>query len=154
GDRNTGLAVTIDIGDRYDIHPTNKQELGRRLARVARHVVYGEALPPSGPVARMAGRDGDAVVVEFDDVSDGLVAYGAEGPVGFELCGADGNCRYAQARIRLNRVSLAMPGAHQATRVRYCWADSPVCTLFDGAGLPAGPFELPVPPMIDDDHAR
>ena len=154
-DRDTGLAITIDIGDRYDIHPTNKQELGRRLARVARHVVYGEPLPPSGPVAAATSRSGDAVVVRFDDVSDALVAYGAEGPIGFELCGdAPGSCRYAQASIRFDRVILRAPGAHAATRVRYCWADSPVCTLFDGAGLPAGPFELPVTPPIEDDHAR
>lgn len=146
-DRNTGLAVTIDIGDRYDIHPTNKQELGHRLARVARHVVYGESLPPSGPVPASTSRDGDAVVVRFEHVGDGLVAYGAEGPIGFELCGdAPGSCRYAQASIRSDRVTLQAPGAPAATRVRYCWADSPVCTLFDGAGLPAGPFERPVTP--------
>jgi len=154
-DDATGLVVTIDIGDRYDIHPTNKQELARRLARNARHVVYGEAIPPSGPVPRSAARNGDAVVVEFGDASDGLVAYGADGPIGFELCGqTQDSCRYATASIRFDRVTLQAPGAHAATRVRYCWADSPVCTLFDGAGLPAGPFELPVPPMIDDDHAR
>ncbi|MDH5832921.1 sialate O-acetylesterase [Luteimonas kalidii] len=146
-DRNTGLAVTIDIGDRYDIHPTNKQELGRRLARVARHVVYGESLPPSGPVPASTSRNGDAVLVRFDDVSDGLLAYGAAGPIGFELCGADaGSCRYAQAELAGDRVTLRASGAGDATRVRYCWADSPVCTLFDGAGLPAGPFELPVTP--------
>ena len=151
----TGLVVAIDIGDRYDIHPTNKQELGRRFARVARHVVYGEALPASGPVPMAVRRNGEAVVVEFGDVTDGLVAYGADRPIGFELCGADaGSCRYAQAQVRSNRVSLNAPAAHAATRVRYCWADSPVCTLFDGAGLPAGPFELPVSPLIDDDHAR
>jgi sialate O-acetylesterase len=56
--------------------------------------------------------------------------------------------------VRGNRVTLTAPAAHAATRVRYCWADSPVCTLFDGAGLPAGPFERPLTPMIDDDHAR
>ena len=154
-DARTGLVVAIDIGDRYDIHPTNKQELGRRFARAARHVVYGETLPASGPVAKEVRRNGGAVVVEFGDVSDGLVAYGADGPIGFELCGGEaGSCRYAVAQARGNRVSLTAPGAHAATRVRYCWADSPVCTLFDGAGLPAGPFELPVSPLIDDDHAR
>ena len=154
-DPRTGLVVTIDIGDRYDIHPTNKQELGRRLARAARHVVYGEALAPSGAVPSTVSRSGDSVVVAFADVSDGLRAYGADGPIGFELCGPDpGSCRYAQATIRLDRVSLTAPGAHAATRVRYCWADSPVCTLFDGAGLPAGPFERAIPALIDDDHAR
>ncbi len=154
-DASTGLVVAIDIGDRYDIHPTNKQELGRRFARAARHVVYGEALPASGPVPTAARRNGESVVVEFGDVTDGLVAYGADGPIGFELCGADaGSCRYARAQIRTNRITLDAPAAHAATRVRYCWADSPVCTLFDGAGLPAGPFELPITPMIDDDNAR
>jgi hypothetical protein len=88
-DPHSGLAVTIDIGDRYDIHPANKQELGRRVARLARHVVYGEReLAPSGPVPQATKRDADAIVVSFGDVTKGLVAYGADGPVGFALCGA------------------------------------------------------------------
>ncbi|WP_255516355.1 sialate O-acetylesterase [Luteimonas suaedae] len=141
----TGLAVTIDIGDRYDVHPPNKQELGRRLARVARHVVYGEQLPPSGPVPRSATREGEAVVVRFGDLDEGLVAYGADGPIGFELCAAGaGTCRYANARIDRDRVTLRAPSAPAATRVRYCWADSPICTLYDGTGLPAGPFEMEI----------
>lgn len=143
---NGGLAIAIDIGDRYDIHPPNKQEVGRRLARVARHRVYGDAaLPPSGPVPAAARRDGADVVVSFADVSDGLVAYGADGPVGFELCDAH-TCRYADARIRGHDVLLRAALDAPPTRVRYGWADSPVVTLFDGAGLPAGPFELPLPP--------
>jgi sialate O-acetylesterase len=143
----SAIAVTIDIGDRYDLHPPNKQELGRRLARAARRVVYGEQLPPSGPVpvaARRLGEVGrsDAVVVAFGDVTDGLVAYGADGPIGFELCGQKtGSCRYADAEIRGNEVILRAPVA-QPTRVRYGWADSPVVTLFDGARMPAGPFEI------------
>ncbi|AKC88216.1 9-O-acetylesterase [Pseudoxanthomonas suwonensis] len=154
-DARSGLAVAIDIGDRYDIHPTNKQELGRRLARLARHVVYGEKLPPSGPVPASVARAGDAVVLTFDNVTDGLRGYGADGPIGFELCGAEqDSCRYAAAEIWNNRVTLRTPAAHEATRVRYCWADGPVCTLFDGAGLPAGPFELPIPAIPYDDHAR
>ncbi|WP_454832872.1 sialate O-acetylesterase [Pseudoxanthomonas wuyuanensis] len=145
-DARTGLAVTIDIGDRYDIHPANKQELGRRLARAARHVVYGEKLPPSGSVPLAARREGEAVVVSFGDVSGDLIAYGADGPIGFELCGREaGSCRYADAEIRGNQIVLRAPLPTPATRVRYGWADSPVVTLFDGAGLPAGPFEIPVP---------
>lgn len=145
-DPRRGLAVAIDIGDRYDLHPPNKQELGRRLARAARHVVYGEKLPPSGPVPQSAKREGEAIVVDFGDVSDGLVAYGADGPIGFELCGEPaGSCRYADAEIRGNQVMLRAANAAAATRIRYGWADSPVVTLFDGAGLPAGPFEIPLP---------
>ena len=146
-DAHSGLAVTIDIGDRYDIHPANKQELGRRLARAARHVSYGEtALPPSGPVPLRARRDRDEVVVTFGDITNGLVAYGADGPVGFELCAAQtDSCRYASAQVRGADVILRAANTTTATRVRYGWADSPVVTLFDGAGLPAGPFELPIP---------
>lgn len=144
-DPHTGLAVTIDIGDRYDLHPPNKQEVGRRLARAARRVVYGERLPPSGPVPLSAQRADDAVVVAFGDITGELVAYGADGPIGFELCAAQpGSCRYADAEIRGNAVILRAASAAAATRVRHCWADGPVCTLFDGAGLPAGPFEIPI----------
>jgi sialate O-acetylesterase len=146
-DAHAGLAVTIDIGDRYDIHPPNKQELGRRLARAARHVVYGEAIAPSGPVPLGARRQGGDVVVTFGDVERELVAYSAAGPIGFELCGtAQGSCRFATARIEGTRVLLEVAARTAPTRVRYCWADSPVCTLFDGAGLSAGPFEVPVGP--------
>lgn len=142
-DRATGLVVAIDIGDRYDVHPPNKQELGRRLARAARRVAYGEALSPSGPVPRWAAHAGDTVEVSFGDVANALVAYGARTPIGFELCGAAaGSCRYADAMIRgADRVVLRAP-VPDATRVRYGWADSPVVNLFDGDGLPAGPFEL------------
>ena len=146
-DARSGLAVTIDIGDRYDIHPANKQELGRRLARAARAIVYGETLPASGPVPVGAHRDGDAVVVEFRDVNGALVAYGARGPIGFELCAAPADsCRYAEATIDGDSVRLRAPDVPAPTRVRYGWADSPVVTLFDRAGLPAGPFEWPVAP--------
>ncbi|MDI9238435.1 sialate O-acetylesterase [Lysobacter sp. LF1] len=154
-DANTGLAVAIDIGDHYDIHPSNKQELGRRLARVARHVVYGEKIAPSGPVPTAVKRVDDGIVVTFADVTGDLVAQGSYGPIGFELCGAaKDSCRYADAKAWGNAVALRAPNAHEATRVRYCWADGPVCTLFDGANLPAGPFELSIPTASSDDHAR
>jgi sialate O-acetylesterase len=146
-DAHAGLAIAIDIGERNDIHPANKQEVGRRLARAARHVVYGEQISPSGPVVRGARRDGTNVVVTFADVADRLIAYSADGPIGFELCAASaGSCRYAQARIEGDRVLLDTAGFVAATRVRYCWADSPVCTLFDTASLPAGPFQIEVQP--------
>ncbi|HEY0504773.1 MAG TPA: sialate O-acetylesterase [Lysobacter sp.] len=154
-DANSGLAVTIDIGDHYDIHPPNKQEVGRRLARVARHVVYGENVPPSGPVPKSARRGDDSVVVTFADVTGELGAQGAYGPIGFELCGtAADSCRYADAKAWGNSVTLHAPNVPEATRVRYCWADGPVCTLFDGANLPAGPFEISIPTASSDDHAR
>jgi sialate O-acetylesterase len=146
-DTHAGLTIAVDIGERYDIHPSNKQEVGRRLARAARHVVYGEQIAPSGPVALGARRDGTNVVVTFGDVADHLLAYSADEPIGFELCARDtGSCRYVTARIEGNRVILDSAAFASATRVRYCWADSPVCTLFDAARLPAGPFQIEVQP--------
>ena len=146
-DVHAGLAIAIDIGERYDIHPPNKQEVGRRLARAARRVVYGEQIASSGPVALSALRNGTNIVVTFGDVADHLIAYGADAPIGFELCTRDaGSCRYAKASIEGERVYLDAAAFTAATRVRYCWADSPVCTLFDAARLPAGPFQIEVQP--------
>ncbi|HEX7338305.1 MAG TPA: sialate O-acetylesterase [Rhodanobacteraceae bacterium] len=145
-DPHSALAVAIDIGSRYTIHPASKQELGRRLARAARHVAYGDkALPPSGPVPLSATRDGNAVVVRFGDVTKGLVAYGASQPIGFELCGAKADaCHYATATIHGDDVILQAANAATATRVRYGWADDPVVTLYDRAPLPAGPFQISI----------
>ena len=145
-DPYSGLALAIDIGDAYDIHPPNKQELGRRLARVARHVVHGErALAPSGPIARTASHAPDGVRITFDDITGALVTTGAKGPIGFELCDATArHCDYADAALDGNDVLLRGPRANAAARVRYCWADGPVCTLRDSAAPPPGPFELPV----------
>ena len=143
-DAHAGLAVTIDIGEPRNLHPTNKQDVGKRLAQAARHVIYGEAIPPSGPTALSATLDGDQVVVEFAGITGGLVAYSHESPIGFELCSnAPRTCRFADARIEGNKVLLAVPrGGPVPTHVRYGWADSPVCTLFDRSGLPAGPFNV------------
>jgi sialate O-acetylesterase len=99
-------------------------------------------------VPASARREGDAVVVSFEDVTGKLVAYGDDRPIGFELCGAEvGSCRYASAQIRGNDVVLHAPVA-DPVRVRHAWADSPVVTLFDAngqdQGLPAAPFEVAI----------
>ncbi|WP_212561419.1 sialate O-acetylesterase [Stenotrophomonas sp. PE591] len=147
-DARSGLAIAIDIGDAYDIHPPNKQELGRRLARVARHVVYGEQdLAPSGPRAVTAVRTPAGVAIAFEDVEGALTATGALRPIGFELCetrGDTGHCDYGHAELDRRRILLRGPRSTHATHVRYCWADGPVCTLRDRSGAPAGPFELPI----------
>ncbi|HBZ48521.1 MAG TPA: 9-O-acetylesterase, partial [Stenotrophomonas sp.] len=147
-DPHSGLALAIDIGDAYDIHPPNKQELGRRLARVARHVVHGEqALAASGPTASRVSRTRVEVRISFDDVTGTLVATGANGPIGFELCDAEAkHCTYADATLDGNAVVLNSLQAGTAASVRYCWADGPVCTLRDSSGAPAGPFELSLTP--------
>ena len=144
-DDHAALAVAIDLGDRWDIHPGQKLELGRRLARGARAEIYAEDIAPSGPEAAGARRDGDAVVVRFNHVQDRLVAFGGAGLLGFELCAADGSaCRYADARVDGPTVRIAAPAGAPAGQVRYAWADNPTVNLFDGSGLPAGPFRLPI----------
>jgi sialate O-acetylesterase len=139
-DPHAALVVTVDIGDPKLLHPANKQELGRRLAIAARHLVYGEKLAPSGPRAIAARRQGNGVTVSFADVTGALSAVSGK-PLGFELCD-DTSCRWAIATLANDHVTLAQAGS--ATRIRYCWGDSPACGLSDASGLPTGPFELPI----------
>jgi len=139
-DARAALVVTIDAGDPKNLHPTNKQEIGRRLSIAARHLVYGEAVPPSGARVAAARRIGGDVTLSFKDVSGSLAAYNGE-PNAFELCDTTA-CRWARATVAGDHVTLANAG--NATRVRYCWGDSPVCTLTDASGLPAGPFEVSI----------
>ena len=83
--------------------------------------------------------------IAFDGITGALVTTGANGPIGFELCDAGAKrCEYADAVLDGRHVVLRSRRADDATHVRYCWADGPVCTLRDAAGLPAGPFELPL----------
>jgi sialate O-acetylesterase len=145
-DGNAGLAVTIDIGNRDDVHPTNKQDVGRRLARAARHVVYGEKLSPAGAVPASAKRTGDTVTVTFADFEGDLDVVGSKDPAAFELCAAaPGSCRYVSAKLGgAGQVVLEAAQVAAPTRVRFCWADSPLCNLYDSVGLPVGPFEIPL----------
>lgn len=136
-DPRAGLVVTHDIGDPYDIHPANKQEVGRRLALAARRL-YGESVT-TGPEVVSAKRAGDTVVVSFAQVGGGrLVSRGSDRVIGFELC--DTACRWVDGRIDGTSVVLSGSGS----KVRFAWADSPTFNLFDAAGLPAGPFQVEV----------
>jgi sialate O-acetylesterase len=144
-DSHAAIAVTIDIGDAHELHPPNKQEVGRRLARAARHLVYGEAISASGPVPLDARRDNQRIAVQFKDIDGTLVTYSAKRPMGFELCGAEqSSCRFVDAVIQSDRVLLDATDAAAPTRVRFCWGDAPVCNLYDRSGLPAGPFEIAI----------
>jgi len=144
-DAHAALAVTIDVGDARDLHPPNKQAVGQRLARAARHLIYGETLSASGPVPRSAQRSGDRVDVRFEGIDGALVAYSASRAIGFELCGTEqSSCRFVDSRLQPDGVSLDASAFLSATRVRFCWADAPLCNLYDRSGLPAGPvWEMP-----------
>jgi sialate O-acetylesterase len=146
-DPRAALVVTIDVGDRSELHPPNKQEIGRRLARAARHLIYGEAISPSGPRPVAARRGPSGIAVEFADVDGRLVTYSANQPIGFELCGkTQASCRFVDAELQSDHgVELAAGRVAEPTRVRFCWGDAPVCNLYDQSGLPAGPFEIAIP---------
>jgi sialate O-acetylesterase len=137
----TGQAVTIDVGEAADLHPKNKQEVGRRLALVARRVAYGQTPVSSGPTYRShTVRDG-RVVVEFDGAGGGLVAHGSPANLtGFAIAGADRTWVRAQARLDGNRVVVWSDEVPAPVAVRYAWQDSPVASLFNREGLPAAPF--------------
>jgi len=139
-DAHAALVVTIDIGNPKLLHPANKQEVGRRLSIAARHLLYGEVIAPSGPRVVSARRDGGQVTVAFRDVTGALVSYNGP-PNAFELCD-NSRCRWARATLAGDHVTLSDAG--NATRVRYCWGDSPICTLSDGSELRAGPFEVQI----------
>ncbi|MFA6113680.1 MAG: sialate O-acetylesterase [Sphingomonas sp.] len=144
-DAKAAYIVTVDIGDATNLHPSNKQDIGRRLAIAARHAVYGDPTPAAGAVPGVARRTADGVVVPFGQITGTLAAWSGQ-PNAFELCGpAAGSCRYADARIDGTTV-VVKADATDATRIRYCWGDSPTCTLTDTSGLPVTPFELTIPP--------
>lgn len=141
-DKHAALTVNVDIGDAANLHPTNKAELGRRLALAARKLIYGEPVPPSGAVVDSVKRRGSDVVVTFRDVTGALSSRGTQ-PTGFELCGtSQSSCR--STVIRIENATVVLPDAANATRIRYCWADTPACALSDASGRPAGPFEVPI----------
>ena len=136
--KNTAMAVTIDIGNPDNVHPTDKLDVGLRLARAARVISYGETLEDSGPMFRQATPEGNAIRAWFDDAK-GLMAKGGE-LTGFEVAGTDRNFVPAQARIDGNSVVVSSAAVTEPVYVRYGWANSPQCNLFNGEGLPASPF--------------
>jgi sialate O-acetylesterase len=144
-DAHAALAVTIDVGDRMELHPPNKQAVGARLARAARALIYGESVTPSGPRPRSAERRDDGrVSIAFADVEGELIAYSGADAIGFELCGPEqSSCRFVRGQLQGDSVILDAR-AQNLARVRYCWGDAPICNLYDGSGLPAGPFEMEV----------
>jgi sialate O-acetylesterase len=145
---NTGMAVTIDIGDPGNVHPPDKQTVGARLALAARALAYGESVEYSGPLFRQAAPDGDGVRVWFDHTAHGLVAKG-DALQGFEIAGDDGRFVTAAARIDGQTVVVSNAQVAAPKYVRYGWANAPVVNLFNSEGLPASPFtseeEIPRP---------
>ncbi len=139
-DANVGLAVITDIGNASDIHPRNKQDVGKRLMLQALRIAYGKEVVAAGPTAKELTVDGSKVVVAFDDVGGGLQVKG-DALKGFAIAAADGDFVWADAKVSGDKVVLTSSEISSPARVRYNWANNPIGNLFNAEGLPAGPFK-------------
>lgn len=136
---NTAMVTAIDIGDPEDLHPANKQEVGRRLSRGALALAYGKEVLYSGPVYESMKVEGKEIRVTFAHTDDGLHAL--DGALkGFEVAGEDQIFVWADARIEGNDVVVSSEVVNAPIAARYAWARNPDCNLIDGAGFPASPF--------------
>lgn len=139
--KNTGMAVTIDIGEWNDIHPLNKKDVGKRLALAAQKIAYGEDVVYSGPIYSSMTIKGNKIILSFDNIGSGLVTKG-DGPLKqFAIAGADKRFVWANAEILDNMVIVYSDEIENPIAVRYAWADNPEgANLFNKEGLPASPF--------------
>lgn len=139
--------MTLDIGDPDNIHPKNKQDVGNRLALVAEKSVYGMNVEDSGPLFESMSLEGSKVRVKFDHLAGGLVAKGGK-LEGFTLAGDDKNFSPAEAVIDGDSVVLFPQTVPHPTAIRYGWANSPTCTFYNKADLPAPPFRTDDYPLV------
>lgn len=139
--KNTGMAVTIDIGDPNNIHPTNKADVGKRLARWALKNDYGKKeIITSGPLYKSHKTVGDTITLTFN-FQDGLKTKDKKAPQTFEVSGSDGKWHPATATLKDNTISLASPEVKKPTKARYAWSLNPsAANLTNSANLPASPF--------------
>lgn len=144
---NTGMAVTIDIGEADDIHPRNKQDVGLRLALIAEAQVHGKNKAFSGPIYKTMQIENDKIRITFDHTNGGLKKKGAK-LTGFAIAGADKKFVWADAKIDGNSVVVSSREIVKPVAVRYAWANNPVCNLYNGANLPASPFRTDTWPGV------
>lgn len=144
---NTGMAVTIDVGDAQNVHPADKQTVGYRLALAARSLAYGEDVHHSGPLFRQATTEDGGMRVYFSGAEGKLTARGGALD-GFELAGEDRHFVPATAKIDANGATVTVTSTQVSDPkfVRYAWPNAPKATLMDSAGLPASTFTSEVVP--------
>ena len=135
----TGMVVTLDIGNPTNIHPANKQDVGKRLAGLALANDYGKNVASSGPLYKGIEKSGNKLIVEFDFIGSGLVASNT-GLLGFEIAGSDKIYVSAVANIVRNKVEVTSPLVAFPEYVRYAWRDDSAVSLFNLEGLPASSF--------------
>jgi len=143
-----GMAVITDVGDPGNIHPTQKEPVGGRLALAARKIAYGQDIVYSGPIYKGMKVMADSITLYFDNVGGGLVAKDGD-LKGFAVSGADKKFVWATATIvGGNKVVVKSPSVPNPVAARYGWANCPVVNLFNAEGLPASPFRTDDFPML------
>jgi sialate O-acetylesterase len=155
----TAMAVTIDLGDPQDVHPTGKRDVGHRLALLARRDVYGEKLVASGPLLRDFAVEGEKIRLRFRETGGGLTLgqspwrakgvepFSTEKLTGFYVAGDDRRWVEAEATIAGDSVIVSAPSVPRPVAARYAWANSPRANLYNTAGLPASPFRTDTWPL-------
>lgn len=139
---NTGMAVTIDLGEWNDIHPDRKKEVGERLALMAEKIAYGENIISEGPTFQSATIKENNIILSFNSTGSGLLTSDGEAPAEFAVAGTDKKFVWAKATIENDQVILLCENITAPIYVRYAWADNPVDpNLINKEGLPAAPFE-------------
>ena len=138
---NTGEAVIVDIGEGKDIHPKNKQDVGKRLARLALVDVYKQqGIAARSPIYKSMEKEGGKIVLTFDNVGTGWRPFDVAEPRGFAIAGADKKFVWAKAKINGQKIEVWSDDVKEPVAVRYAWADNPVCNMFSTSGLPLTPF--------------
>jgi sialate O-acetylesterase len=139
---NTGMAVTSDIGEWNDIHPLNKEDVGRRLALIAEKLAYGDKkVVYSGPLYQSMQVQGNKIILTFSNTGSGLIAKGGGDLKYFAIAGDDKKFVWAKAAIDGNKVIVYSDQVPHPVAVRYAWADNPEgANLYNKEGLPASPF--------------
>jgi sialate O-acetylesterase len=141
---NTGLAITIDLGEWNDVHPKNKKGVGHRLALLAHRLAYGNSsIVASGPLLQSARREGAKIRLDYTEIGSGLTTKDGCLPQYFEIAGADHRYLWAEACIVEDHVMIWHNHLTEPRYVRYAWSDNPEgANLCNKEGLPASPFAI------------
>ncbi|AOW20563.1 sialate O-acetylesterase [Urechidicola croceus] len=148
---NTAMTVATDLGEWNDIHPLNKEGVGKRLALGAMKLAYDENIVHSGPVYKSSKIDGNKIILSFDSVGSGLISIDDEPLNRFEIAGEDQKFVWADAEIVGNTVEVSNKNIANPRYIKYAWADNPKgANLYNKEGLPASPFRNYNPDKLND----
>ena len=138
---NTGEAVILNLGEAHDIHPKNKQDVAKRLARLALAKDYGIDIVHLSPRYQSMSQADGKIVLQFKNVGGGLDTFDVRTPLGFTIAGEDQTFVHAQAKItNKSEITVWSDEVSNPVAVRYAWADNPVCNVQNTEGLPVTPF--------------